>query len=41
MNVIQPGFIKKFGLITRDTNIRAQKIDDFKLDTFEMVIASF
>lgn len=41
MNVIHSGFAKKLGLKTQATNVRAQKIDLSKLDTFEIVIASF
>ena len=31
----------KLGLKVRLTNVRAQKIDGFTLETFEMVLASF
>ena len=41
VNAISPAYIKKLGLKTQKTNIRAQKIDCSALDTFGMVIANF
>lgn len=36
-----PGFANKLGFKTWVTDIRTQKIDSFKLDTFEIVIVFF
>ena len=38
---MNPAYIKKLGLKTRKTNIRAQKIDSSTFKTFEMMIANF
>lgn len=35
------GFVLKFGLSTHKTNIRAQKIDNSALETYEIAIAVF
>ena len=41
VNTISPVYAKILGLKTRKTNVGAQKIDCFALETFEMVIADF
>ena len=41
VNAISPAYTKKLGLKTRNTNVRAQKIDGSALETFGMVIADF
>ena len=41
VNTMTPAYAKKLGLQTWRTDIRAQKIDESSLDTFEMVIAGF
>lgn len=41
VNTITPTYALKLGLKIRHTNVRAQKIDNFTLKTFEMVLASF
>ena len=38
---MSPAYTKKLGLKTLKTNVRAQKIDGFTLETFRMVIADF
>lgn len=40
-NVMQPIFFNKLGLYISKTDIRAQKIDSFCLEIFNMVIAIF
>ena len=41
VNVMTLTYIKKLGLRTQKTDVRAQKIDGLSLDTFEMVITGF
>ena len=41
VNTLYPDFMKKFALQVKCINISRQKIDDSKLDTFDMVITSF
>ena len=41
VNVTNPAYAEKLGLKTRKTNVGAQKIDGFALETFGMVIADF
>ena len=41
VNAMIPGYVSKLGLKVRPTNVGAQKIDGFILETFEMVLASF
>ena len=41
VNAMSPAYAKKLSLKTRKTNVGAQKIDGFTLETFEMVIADF
>ena len=38
---MSPAYVKKLGLKTRKTNVRAQKIDGLALETFGMGIADF
>ena len=40
-NAIHPTFAKELGLSIRPIDIKAQKIDDIMLDTFEMIVAAF
>ena len=41
IHTMNPAFTQKLDLHIRKTNIRTQKIDDFVLETFRMVIADF
>ena len=41
VNTMSLAYIKRLDLNTWKTNVRAQKIDGFVLETFEMVIADF
>ena len=41
VNAIYPNFAKKLSLTIRPTDVEAQKIDDFKLITYEIVVAAF
>ena len=41
VNAINPDFARKLGLKVQKTNVGAQKIDSFALETFGMVIADF
>ena len=41
VNAMSPAYAKRLGLKTWKINVRAQKIDDFILETFGMVIADF
>ena len=41
VNAIHPTFAKELGLFIRPIDVRAQKIDDTTLDTFEIVVAAF
>ena len=41
VNAMTPGYALKLGLKVCLTNIEAQKIDGFTLETFEIVLASF
>ena len=41
VNAINPALAQKLGLQIRKTNVRAQKINDSALKTFEIVIAVF
>ena len=38
---MSPAYAKKLGLKTQKTNLMAQKIDGFAIETFGMVIANF
>lgn len=38
---MSPAYIKKLGFKTQNTNVRAQKIDDSALKTYEMIILNF
>ena len=41
VNAMSPAYAERLGLKTRKTNVGAQKIDGFALETFGMVIADF
>ena len=41
VNAITPEYASKLGLKVRPTNVGAQKIDGFTLETFGIVLASF
>ena len=41
VNAMSPAYAKKLGLMTRKTNVGAQKIDGSALEMFEIVIADF
>lgn len=41
INIMNLDFVKKLGLWILETKVDTQKIDGSKLNTFEMVIASF
>ena len=41
VNVIYPTFAQKLGLPIWPIDVKAQKIDDITLDTYEMVVATF
>lgn len=41
VNIIYLAYAKKIGLFVKKTDISAQKIDDFALATFDIVIAAF
>ena len=41
INAIHPTFAKELGLVIRATKIRAQKINNIILDTFEILVAVF
>ena len=41
VNAMSPAYVKRLGLKTWKTNVRAQKIDGSALETFGMVIADF
>ena len=41
INTMNPAFIWKLGLYIRKTNVGAQKIDGYALETFRMMIANF
>ena len=41
MNAMSFSYTKKLGLKVQQTNIKAQKINDFALKIFEMVITDF
>lgn len=41
INIIQPNFARKLSIRICKTNINAKKIDNSRLETYEMIIASF
>lgn len=41
INIINPAYAKKLRFYIREINVRAQKIDKFHLNTFEIVLVSF
>ena len=41
VNAIYPTFVKELSLSIRPTDVRVQKIDRSKLNTFRMVVAAF
>ena len=41
VNVMTPAYLLKLGLKVRFINIKAQKINGFIVETFEMILASF
>ena len=41
INAMSPPYAKRLGLMTRKTDVKAQKIDGSALETFGMVIVDF
>ena len=41
VNAMSPAYAEKLGVKTRKTNVKAQKIDGFTLETYGIVIADF